>query len=170
MKPCDPTADNRIEELLERYGLVFPSEYLEFGAVHGTGGFVGEDTHEIFVSNPFSRHFFDKVEDGQDVLDFFLSEEGIEEDLFNHDILREQLFPLGDATSDGHLFWITTPNPEEWQILLTWPEDAVFEIFNVGLTRFLVNYFTSQVVVQLWQQHMVHGGTQAYSFCPPDVC
>src|ERR1700731_591826 len=116
--PIDPLNERRIEEIRSRYGVILPRDYLKFATIHGTGCFVGEDTHLISINNPCSRYYFDNVHRETIILNTFFERAITANWLTNHHIDLDCLFPLGNDSDDVYLAWVMMPNPELWKVML----------------------------------------------------
>lgn len=157
--PVEPFLGGRLEEIRTRYGLVLPAEYIQFARIYGTGRFVGENTHEIFINNPFSGHYHWKVAKEQEFgVEFFALHDEAKSELARHRIHPTSLFPLGSDGDGAYIYWITDPMASLWHVLLVfyeWPE--FIEPMPIGLSDLLVGYFTGNLRVEIWQSRTIHG-------------
>lgn len=149
--PLDGYCDGRIEDIRQRYGLVLPEQYVEFGHTYGTGTFEGEDTHVISIFNPFSRFFHEDVEYGRMIASAFFLDQEPQRLLAQQRIKQEALFPLGKDDARASIYWVTDPS-DNWRLLLFHGEwESRLEVFNCGLCDFLVGYFTGHLKVGTWE-------------------
>jgi hypothetical protein len=167
--PVDAFREGRVEEIRDRYGLVLPDEYIAFGHTYGTGVFTDEeDTHDILITNPSSRHYDKKVQEGQEVIGLFFRAEAARDGLRQHGIDQRALFPLGRDTHRTFLLWVTDLDPGRWRVMVVFPEWHGVEVFDCGVCDFLTGYFTAQLTVRGWEYLLVNGRTQRYLFQPAE--
>ena len=165
-KPIDSAIEGRVEEVRSRHGLVFPRDYIRFGTIYGTGCFVGENTHLISINNPLSRYYFDNVKRETLAIAAFFEESISQEWLSDHHIDPSCLFPLGHDSDDAYLVWVVTPDPERWKVMLFHYTIDLVELFDCGISSFLVQYFSSQLAVKGWQHRAANGRAPRYRFEP----
>lgn len=165
--PIDAFADGREEDIKTRFGLTLPDEYIAFGHTYGTGGFEAEDTHEVIVRNPFSRHYYRKIEEDRDVIARFFRRSGPSEFLTVHGLHQEDIFPLGRDTDDAYLFWVVPMEPKPWQVMVIFFTRDRVELFDQALCSFLLEYFSGRLIVRGWLHRWVEGEKKRYMFKPP---
>jgi hypothetical protein len=168
--PCDNDAPGREDEVARKYGVRFPGDYLEFCRAYGTGGFLAANTHEIFITNLYSRHYERQIEDGRFVLDTFFSDASMARELQVQSLSLLALFPLGSDTDESYLVWVAVGDPVTWKVLVLNYESQNFDVYDLGITAFLAAYFGGRLSVRGWQHRLARGRVLQYSFVPPEVC
>lgn len=170
-EPVEPFSENRIREIRERYGLVLPPEYVEFGKTYGNGAFVADPGPEILIANPFSSYYHREIAYCRHIATgFFETAEGARTLLERCAIEQRALFPLGHDDAVTFIYWVTNRDPNLWRILLIFGEwEDWLEVFDCGLTDFLAGYFTGRLEVKTWAYREVEGRRPEFRFRPANA-
>jgi hypothetical protein len=164
--PCDFVDASTACAYVRSKGLSFPSEFLAFAHMYGTGHFVSSNTHEIIVYNPCSPYYLERISRDTRALDSLL----IHMVKLKSGLQRTGLagvLPAGRDTDDGLLIWLTNDDPNKWRIALVCHSKDTFEVFDGGIVRFLVSYFGNDCEVVGWRGRRVAGRVPVYRFETP---
>jgi hypothetical protein len=168
LAPKRNTDHDAVAEVARKYGLRYPRDYAEFCWRYGNGGFIASNSHEIRIYNALSRAYDTLVKHALDVINWIFHDPPMAEWLRTHRISGAQLFPLGHDTGESYLDWVTDPDPDKWRVLVVGWETRRIALYDLGLSEFLVAYFTGKLDVPTWQNGRVHGQVPKYSFVQPE--
>jgi len=119
-------------------GMFFPSDYVEFINVYGSGRIADF----LVVFNPFSQNedinFFDQF---SLVLSDFNELVASDRDYFNYPLypVENGLIPVGVTDNGDYIFWVVTSrqNSDEWQVAIIASRSPEVEYFQGTLTSVL---------------------------------
>jgi hypothetical protein len=150
--PAEPTDSETgpWEPLEEKLGATFPQDYKDFVRVYGSGRMF--DFFNIYVpraENPYRRLGTQLINLRRD---FFNQMEG------SPPVWPDPggLIACGGTDLCDYIFWLPEGPPEDWKIVAWWRKimfpwrydgDEPFHVFDCGLTDFLSNIATGEIVL-----------------------
>jgi hypothetical protein len=133
--------------------LAFPGDLLEYAGVYGSGVFLGEITTRLWLYNPFSPHYKERVVRECDRLKEGFNAGGIEAVPFPIYPTKGGLFPLGTDDCGTRIWWLTRKDQEFWPVVIQWALGADgFRVIRTTLLAFLVSLFRRKLLTDYWEE------------------
>jgi hypothetical protein len=163
--PQDPDGTggrNPMQQVIQRYGMALPADYVELANTYGMGHFEDNGRTHIRVFNPFSDI------DWTHILNLCAVERRGRETnpgSIPHPIYPEPggLLPWAIEADGGLFYWLTEDSPDHWPILIGYED--YYERFDVSITTFLACIFTRKIECFFWRSDPIFfSGPQPVTF------
>lgn len=130
-------------------GLEFPQEYRDYIDSYGTGVIGGQ----LLIYNPFSTHpcvnLYSVALRKLAVLRGLKKNYGDEKCPFLVHPKKGGLFPVGEFKPGHTLYWLPTPDSNNWKLILNKRYTSVYETFEFSLARFIRLMFEGKLTSEI---------------------
>jgi hypothetical protein len=148
-------------EIESKIGLNFPSGYLEFCQIYGSGSFRGTIATDISFYNPCAERF-------QEEIQFEVQRYRDENDASGNEAIPYPIFPaingvfpLAIDRNDNHVYWRTDSDDQKWAIVVQWGWTATnLREFTCSFPEFVERMFFRELNTVCWQEPWFLDGVQ----------
>lgn len=129
--------------VIEELGFQPPEDYREFLSLYGTGCI----DEFLWVLNPFSENTnLNLIEEGSRLIDAERQFIAGDEEQPSQPYGLDMLYPWGVTDNGDVLYWLmSSPDPDEWTVLVCNSRSWEWEEFPMGATRFLSSVLTKEI-------------------------
>lgn len=140
--------DEMWESVERKEGIVFPNDYKKFINYYGTGGI----DNYFWILTPFEKdeniNFIMKC---NIMLDSYMKLKDLFPEDYVYDVFPNEkgILPCAYAENGDEVYWLTSRNIEEWEIILYDATYSAFRHYKMGFVEFMYKILSEEIKSQL---------------------